>query len=156
MKKNKLLIIIPILLLIFVTGCSTNKKEKKLECSLNVENENENYKISLERVAYYDKNKNVTRTVSNDIVESTDYNTLDTYEKQFNSVKNMYKGIKYYDVTVSQNGNKVEAVTKVDYTKVDTNALIKVTNNNNFFEKDGTLRLSTLKKSYEDSGLTCK
>lgn len=155
--KNKFLIILPVFLVILATGC-TDKKEsgKKMSCTLNVENSYEDYTIELSRNIYYDSNKKVTKTTAHDIISSSNNATLNKYEESFNRVKNMYKNVKYYDVSVSKNGNTVTAVTNVDYTKVDTKKLAEITKNDTFFEKDGTLKLSTIKKAYEDSGLTCK
>lgn len=147
-------ILLPLFIVVILTGCSS-KNYKSKTCSLSLQNTEDNYTLTLTRDIYYD-GEYVMNTVSHDKIEASNNAILNKYEKQFEDVKKQYDGIKYYDVTISNNGGMLDAVTKVDYTKVDTNKIIKITNNNDLFEKDGKLKVSKLIKSYEDQGLECK
>ena len=70
----------------------------------------------------------------------------------------VYKNVEhyYYDVTIS--GNTLTSITKIDYSKIDTDKMIEIDSANASLIKNGKIRLTDLRETYESSsvGATCK
>ena len=155
MKK----IIILIIMITIVTGCSCGKKEKldKVTCEL-VSDQSASGYVAYNTYEIY-SNKDIVRKVSvEEKYESKDKTILDYFEKeldrQYKNAKEQYKG---YEYKIKKEDNSVVSNVKIDYKKVDLEKFIKdnpamksYANDKNELTKDGIIQM------YKNMGAECK
>lgn len=143
--------IIIIVLMILITGCGT----KKMICELNVDNNNQNYKLIGKYEIRYQNNlvKNVSTTETyisdnSQVIEYFDKYLTKTY-KDFN--KN-YGNISYHKINKQ---NQISYKVVIDYSKIDSKKLVKngVIDKSNIRNKNITI--SGLVDTYEAKGAKC-
>ncbi len=143
--------IIIIVLMILITGCGT----KKMICELNVDNNNQNYKLIGKYEIRYQNNlvKNVSTTETyisdnSQVIEYFDKYLTKTY-KDFN--KN-YGNISYHKINKQ---NQISYKVVIDYSKIDSKKLVKngVIDKSNIRNKNITI--SGLVDMYEAKGAKC-
>ena len=134
MRKSRLLIIVVLLLL--VTGCKNNEPEiinmsgtdekfndvaeyninikgsGRLQCvrDVNISGLEDDFRYS---VTY--KKGVITMLHSQEKVTGTNQSLLDEYEEAYKNIKEQYKGLRYYDITVTRDGNSVIYDTVINY-----------------------------------------
>ena len=137
--------------MILITGCGT----KKMICELNVDNNNQNYKLIGKYEIRYQNNlvKNVSTTETyisdnSQVIEYFDKYLTKTY-KDFN--KN-YGNISYHKINKQ---NQISYKVVIDYSKIDSKKLVKngVIDKSNIRNKNITI--SGLVDTYEAKGAKC-
>ena len=137
MKKKFNIILGLILLVTFISGCEDTKNYKVITCTRN---------------ASLSDNK----TISTEKITSSDKNILKEYESSYKELFSKYKDIKYYDNTITTSNNAITSITKIDYTKVDTDKILELEGENgNIYTKDGSVKLKTLLDLYKKYGSQC-
>ena len=161
MKKSSLVFIVIFLLMVCV-GCEDKKvsepiaKEDKnvLHCT-RVAAGQDGVSTSLNYSIYYD-DLYVTKTVSIEKITSDDENLLEQYKNAYEKVFEPYQDIRYYDNTVTKNGNTVTCTTVIDYEHVNTNKILEIEGEDgNIFESDGRVKKKTLVTLYKKYGAKC-
>ncbi|MBE6152121.1 MAG: DUF1307 domain-containing protein [Firmicutes bacterium] len=157
-KVKKILGIVSCLLFVIflVSGCGT-EEEKTLSCALYRKDVVSNYELNSTYEIYYTGDV-VNRVETVEVVSSSDESIIDLFETTLNSTyESMNDAYGGYDFTVTKEAGKVTATTKIDYTKLDLEQLIKddssmksIVNNDNQITVDG------IKKLYEQTGAECK
>ena len=90
------------------------------------------------------------------MITSSDKNILKEYESSYKELFSKYKDIKYYDNTITTSNNAITSITKIDYTKVDTDKILELEGENgNIYTKDGSVKLKTLLDLYKKYGSQC-
>ena len=178
MRKSKLLIIVVLLLL--VTGCKNNEPEiinmsgtdedfnevaeyninvkgsGRLQCvrDVNISGLEDDFRYS---VTY--KKGVITMLHSQEKVTGTNQSLLDEYEEAYKNIKEQYKGLRYYDITVTRDGNSVIYDTVINYEKLDMDKLREIEpdiEGQDDIYKNNKLMLKTWWKFSKDMGMTCK
>ena len=152
MKKGLLLSVV-LLLVVVITGCG-KAGTKTMKCTMKgtilegttMKNE---YKVTY-------TGKYVDMVESIETVTSDSQKVLDTYKTTIESMYSPYKDVKYYDYDITIEGDTLTSVAKINYAKIDTDAMIKVNSANKSLLKDGKLALKDLKDVYEQMGAECK
>lgn len=149
MKKS--LCIFGMFLLVLVTGCSTS--EKTLVCTRTTNQEN--LKMNLNYTVEY-SGKYVNKVKTTEKLESSSKELLETYKNSIESLYSPYKDIDHYNYNVIIEDETLTSTTDIDYSKIDTDKLIKVDSANKQLIKDGKVAVEDLKKAYESLGAECK
>ena len=149
MKKS--LCIFGMFLLVLVTGCSTS--EKTLVCTRTTNQSN--VKMDLNYTIEY-SGKYVNKVKTTEQVESSSKELLETYKSSIESLYSPYKDIEHYNYNVTIKDDTLTSTTDIDYSKIDTDKLIKVDSANKQLIKDGKVAVEDLKKTYESLGAECK
>ena len=96
---------------------------------------------------------------SEEKVKSSTSSILDEYEEAYKSIKDQYKGLRYYDVTVTRDGNSVIYDTVINYEKIDMDKLREIEpeiEGQADIYKNNKLMLKTWWEFSKDMGMTCK
>ena len=155
MKK----LIILIIMITIITGCSCGKKEKldKVTCEL-VSDQSASGYVAHNTYEIY-SNKDIVRKVSvEEKYESKEKSMLEFFEeelnKQYKKAKEQYNG---YEYSVKKEDNSVISKVEIDYKKVDLEKFIKenpamksYANDKNELTKDGIIQM------YKNMGAECK
>ena len=178
MRKSRLLIIVDLLLL--VTGCKNNEPEiinmsgtdekfndvaeyninikgsGRLQCvrDVNISGLEDDFRYS---VTY--KKGVITMLHSQEKVTGTNQSLLDEYEEAYKNIKEQYKGLRYYDITVTRDGNSVIYDTVINYEKLDMDKLREIEpdiEGQDDIYKNNKLMLKTWWEFSKDMGMTCK
>lgn len=159
MKKNKLILVIGIaVVLCFVTGCkSETEKEmstsKVLTCSRTGDVTNGEATLSY-KIYYKDDNINILH--STEKVTSSEKSILDEFEEAYKKIFSNYKDLEYYDNTVTRNDNSVTNDTVINYKKIDTDKLLSIEGKEDNIIVDGKAKLSKWQKLAKKFGATCE
>lgn len=152
MKRKYLFLAVTMLVVFLVTGCSSSE-EKTMTCTRTMNQSgmktNLNYKVTY-------SGDYVNRVQSEESIETSDTNTLNTYKEQIEKIYTPYKDIKYYTYNVTIDGNKLVSTVDINYAKIDTKKLIEIDSANSQLINDGKVKLSSVKSLYEQLGATCK
>lgn len=170
-KKISSLLLIFIIVLVFITGCDSNKNDDSTDDSKKVSSADElssdegllhctrdatveggsgtfNYYISY-------KGEDLTFLESSESVKSDDQSILDTYEESYRNIDIYYEGIKYYDTKIERTKDSVTYNIKIDYTKVDIKKLIEVEGEEDNIFENNKAKLSKYFELVKKLGVTC-
>ena len=179
MRKSKYLFLV-IALLLLVSGCKKNDPEivnmsgtdeefnedaayniningsGRLQCirDVNISQLEDDFRYS---VTY--KDGAITMLHSQEKVTGTNQTLLNEYEEAYKNIKNQYKGLRYYDVTVTRNDNSVIYDTVINYEKIDMDKLREIEpeiEGQSDIYKNNKLMLKTWWEFSKDMGMTCK
>ena len=102
------------------------------------------------------KEKVVENLTTKETMQLNDDASLETSKTSFELLYSKYYGLNYYDNKVVLENKKLISTTNINYKKIDKDKLISIdSNNKNLFTNDN-VRLTTLKKIYENNGAKCK
>lgn len=175
MKKISLIALCLILLL--VTGCSSDKEESstvedltssskkanssidsngsgKLMCTRDA-SAGEGIEVDLNYEIEYESGY-IQVLHSNEKITSSNSESLDEYEEAYKKIAANYKGLKYYDTEVTRTDTEVINDTVINYAKIDINKLLDIEGEEDNVIKDGKVALSTWLEFAEQFGTTCK
>ena len=175
MKKISLIVFCLILLL--VTGCSSDKEESstledltssskeanssidssgsgKLMCTRDA-SAGEGIEVDLNYEIEYE-NGYIQVLHSNEKITSSDSESLDEYEAAYKKIAANYKGLKYYDTEVTRTSTEVINDTVINYAKIDMDKLLDIEGEEDNVIKDGKVALSTWLEFAEQFGTTCE
>lgn len=102
------------------------------------------------------KNNIVKRLKTVEKVIAEDVDNLEVYEEKIKELYQGYQGIKYYTNKTKIKGKTLTSTTTIDYSKVDTDKLIKVDSGNSGIIKNGKVNIDDLEKLYKQNGCNCK
>ena len=89
-------------------------------------------------------------------VKGNNTSKLDEYEEAYNKLKDRYKDIEHYDISVTRDEESVIIDYTIDYDKVDVDTIIEIDGNeNNLYGEDGKITLSEWYKFAKKVGTTC-
>lgn len=138
---------------ILITGCTSKDEEKVMNCSRSINQSSIkmdlNYKVSY-------KGDYVTKVNSKEEITADDASTLEAYKTQLESVTESFKDIEYYDHKVEIKDNVLTSTIDIDYTKIDTDALIEIDSSMSQLIKNGKVAVSDIEAVYNNLGITCK
>ena len=179
MRKSKYLFLV-IALLLLVSGCKKNDPEIVNMSGTDEEfNEDAAYNININgsgrlqcirdvnisqleddfRYSITYKDGAITMLHSQEKVTGTNQTLLNEYEEAYKNIKNQYKGLRYYDVTVTRNDNSVIYDTVINYEKIDLDKLREIEpeiEGQSDIYKNNKLMLKTWWEFSKDMGMTCK
>lgn len=158
MKKKKYKLLFLIVAVIFlITGCenSEEKDYQVINCRRIPNIADVNTTAELTYQIYYE-DEYVKKTISKEVVTSSDEKTLKEYKDAFENVFSKYKDIKYYENEVTTTSGTVTSTTTIDYDKVDTAKIIEIEGEKgNIFTEDKKVKLQTLLDLYQKNGTEC-
>ena len=98
----------------------------------------------------------VENLTTKETMQLNDDESLEKYKTYFELLYSKYYELNYYDNKVVLENKKLISTTNINYKKIDKDKLISIdSNNKNLFTNDN-VRLTTLKKIYENNGAKCK
>ena len=140
---------------LMMTGCEDTSNYQVIKCTKQATLSDSSTTADLEYQIYYEGDY-VKKTISTEMITSSNDNTLEEYKKSYENVFKKYEGIKYYDNTVTMSGNTVTSKTIINYDKVDSKKIIEIEGDDgNIFEDDGKVKLDTLLQVYKKYGSNC-
>lgn len=134
-----------------LTGCSN--EEKTMSCKRSVNQSGMTMDLSY-NVSY--KGSNVTNIESIEKITANDDSILEAYREQIEAIYNPYKNIKYYNYSISVDGDTLTSKTDIDYENIDTQALIDIDSANGQLIRNGKINIDTIKSYYENLGASCE
>ena len=145
--------IIILILLLVITGCSS---DKSFICKMDIENDIQDYKLDGTYTIYY-KDSYVTKIEKIEKYNSTNQDTLDYLNEYLNldyeNLNRKYNGYTY-DVLLSEDYVRLESV--IDMNLVDVKKMKK----DNYIEEDyvigENITTSGIKYFYEQKGAICE
>ena len=147
---KKMLLIITILL--FICGC----KERSINCKIDVDNKDLNYKLSGEYKIYYKKSF-VTKIEKKEKYISDDRDVIkylsESKDIELNSLNDNYGG---YDFKIESKTKKLTINTFIDISKTDISKMIKNKYLSKYYVNNDRLTLGGIKLLYESRGATCE
>lgn len=153
MKKGILVACLSLLVLT-LTGCGDDTV-KTMKCSRTMDQNGIKADFQYE-VTYKGKDVVTVKTVEK--METTEDNA-DALEAAKESVEKMYADynkLDHYSNEVKVEGNVLTSTTEIDYSKVDTEAMIKLDSANGSLIKDGKINIDDLRSMYEATGASCE
>ncbi len=166
--RKKIISTITIVSCILLTGCSEVKEKElnknlaesididetdaKLVCTTNYDYTELNYTLGSKYVVFADDKGNVTKIVSEEIIESNDEKKLEEFESYLNKNHDVAVQYKGYTYDVKKEDNKVISDVTIDYSEFDMDKFIK-DNGNEDLIKD--LSIDSIEKKYVSLGATC-
>lgn len=150
MKKG---ILIAGLTLMLLTGCG-DETEKTMKCSRTMEQNG--IKADFQYTVTY-KGNDVVKVSTVEKMETTDDSiNLEAFKEKAETAYAPYNELEYYDTKVTVEGNVLTSTADIDYSKVDTEKMIKIDSANGQMIKDGKVNINDLKAMYEATGATCE
>lgn len=157
MKKKMMALGCTLVCAACLTGCGSSE-EKVMTCT-----KEESITTGLKgkyvyEVSYKGKNVTVLKSTEQIIAEDDVKSTLDMYKEAVENVYKPYNDVEHYDAKVEVKGNTLTSTVTIDYSKVDTDKLIKIDQNNAQLIKKGKVNIDDIKSYYESSVInaTCK
>ena len=135
-----------------LTGCGDDSV-KTLKCSSHL-TQNGIKTESKYEVTYKGKYVETVKTVETMETDSTE--ALEAAKSTIETMYAEYTKLDHYDNEVKIDGNVLTSTTNIDYTKVDTEAMIKVNSAMGQIIKDGKVSIDDMKSLYEAAGATCE
>ncbi len=150
MKKG---ILIACLSLVLLTGCGA-ETEKTMKCSRTLDQNG--IKADLQYNVIY-KGSDVVKVSSVEKMEVNNEDVdLEAFKKNVENTYAAYSELDHYDVNVTVKDNVLTSKVDIDYSKIDTDKMIKIDSGNGQIIKDGKVNVDDLKKLYESQGITCE
>ncbi len=151
MKKG--LIVLAVMLLVLVTGCTSSKEEKMVCTRTSTMN---GIKLDLNYQVYYQKDV-VNKVQTTEKITSTSKETLATYKKAIEDLYSNFNGIKHYNYDIVIEGDTLTSKTDINYSKININDLLKIDSSiEQLLNKDNKISLEKIKEVYESTGAICK
>ncbi len=175
MKLNRVLIILLMISLVFITGCGSEKVEEEkvsgnrvpivpegfnyrgsgmLNCIQGADGP-EGVEVDLDYIVKY-VNGNIVSLKSTAVVVSDNFEQLNSYEYAYKSIMANYKGLEYYDTTLDVSDNKVIYTSLINYAKIDTNKLLAIEGAEDNIIQNGKAKLSLWLELAQNVGVTCE
>lgn len=88
-------------------------------------------------------------------ITSENQESLDEYETAYKNISENYKGLKYYDTTVTRDKNTVINDTTINYGKIDIDKLLEIEGEEDNIIKDGKVKVADWVEFAEKFGTTC-
>lgn len=148
MKKG---ILVACLSLLLITGCGDNT-EKTMTCSRTMDQSG--IKADLQYTVTY-KGNTVVKVHTIEKMES-DTVDLEALKEQVENTYAAYNELEHYDTNVTIDGNVLTSTADIDYSKIDTEKMLKIDSALGQIIKDGKVNIDDLKTVYEAAGATCK
>lgn len=149
---KKILVVIMVMGTVLFTGCG-KEEEKIMKCSRTINQSSIKMNLSYD-VTY--KGDYVTKVESTEEITTDDESTLELYKSQIENTVSMFKDIKYYDHEIDIDGNTLTSTIKIDYEKIDTDALIELDSSMKQLIKDGKVSVEDIESLYNQLGITCE
>ncbi len=149
--KKVMVAVVACLSLILITGCG--EKQKTMNCSRTLNQTGVSMDLKYE-VLYTGDYVDVIK--STEKVTSDNKDVLETYRKTVEAQYEPYKDIEHYEYNVTVDGNVLTSTANIDYSKIDTNKMLEVDSANGTLIQDGKIKLETIKKYYNQLGMTCE
>ncbi len=149
--KKVLIGIVACMSIMLLTGCGA--EQKTMKCSRTLNQNGAAFDLQYE-VLYTGENVDVVK--STEKITSDNEQFLETYRKTVETQYEPYKDIEHYDYNVSIDGNVLTSTANIDYSKVDTSKIIEVDSANETLIQDGKVKLDSIKKLYNQMGITCE
>ena len=149
MKVLKVLILF---LILFITGCG---KEKSLICNIDIKNNIQNYSVTGYYKVYY-KGDFVTRIEKREKYLSDEKSVIDFFEEskelEIYNLSDRYGGVIY---SINSTGNSVIIKVKIDFKEFNVDQMSKDGNIDSDYVLGGKLKVSGIKRLYEEKGAIC-
>lgn len=148
MKK----IIIPLLLLILLTGCA--KEDGTLICS-NTVKPIEGTTIQAKYIITY-KNNYVTNLKTIEKVTVGTKDDLELYQEKIEELYKEYKNLDYYKHNINIKNKTLTSTTNINYKKIDTDKLIEIEPGNKQLIENGKITIDKIEDLYKSNDCICK
>lgn len=102
------------------------------------------------------KDKVVENLTTKETMELNDEESLEKYKTCFELLYSKYYGLDYYENKVVLKNKKLISTTNINYKKIDKDKLISIDSSNKSLFTNDNIKLTTLKKIYENNGAKCK
>lgn len=153
MKKGILVACLSLVVLT-LTGCGDDTV-KTMKCSRTMDQNG--IKADFQYEVTYKGNDVITvKTVEKMETSEENAKALEEAKKQVETMYADYNKLDHYSNEVKVEGNVLTSTTEIDYSKVDTEAMIKLDSANGSIIKDGKINVDDLKSMYESTGATCE
>lgn len=152
MKKQLILPLLSILVLIGCTGCTP--ETGTMTCTMS-SYPADGIKLRSVYKANY-KNNIVKKLISTDQVTVEDKEYLNTYEEKLEELYQPYKKLEYYQNNIKIKSKTLTSTTNINYAKIDTDELIKIDEGNGQLIKNGKVNINDLEEAYKQNGFNCK
>ena len=126
---------------------------EKMTCTR--EGEISNGEANLSYDLYYDGDYLLVLHAMEEVI-SSDESVLDEYETAYKTIRENYKGLKYYDNAVVRTSNSVTNDTIINYGKIDTDRLLEIEGEEDNVIKDGKVKVEDWKALAEKVGTKCE
>lgn len=168
---NKKIVVLLILIVLFITGCSSEKEgiqaktidDSKYDtknfsyitCSRETTTEDDS-DVDIRYEIYYNDDKDIEILKSYEEVTSSNKETLKKYKDAYQSIYSVYDNVDYYDHEVVEEENKVVSITYINYGKVDIQKIMKIEGEeDNVKVVDGKIKLEDWKSFAKKYGTQC-
>ncbi|MDE5630654.1 MAG: YehR family protein, partial [Bacilli bacterium] len=142
------------LLALTMTACGDDTV-KTMKCSRTMDQSG--MKADFQYEVTYKGNDVVTvKTVEKMETSEENASALEAAKKSVEELYAEYNKLDHYSNKVEIDGNVLTSTTEIDYSKVDTDAMIKLDSANASLIKDGKVNVNDLKSMYEATGATCE
>ncbi len=148
MKKISSLLIV-IVGLLFLTGCN-----KTTKCTLEIDQGN--YKVNSEYAVTYDKNKNVVKVNTKEVVTSSDEAVLDQFEETIKEQYAPYSNIKHYNFSINRKKGELTEKISVNYKKLDVDKFISIDESAASMFDNGNIKYDRIISIYKMLGAKCE
>lgn len=152
---QKKILLTGLIMIVLLTGCNKEAKNNFiLNCSMKktiVEGvqTNSNYKITHD-------GEYVETIETEEIIISTNKGYLETVKETVESMYSIYKNVDHYKYKVTLQGDTLTSTTKIDYSKIDIDELIKINPEMALLIEDNKLKVSVVENLYNRMGIVCK
>lgn len=173
MTHVKTKVIFLTLLLVLTAGCNSTKKESNegiKETDKNIIEETKDMivlncsreatagtgiDVDLNYKIYY-TGQYIEILHSVEKITSENQESLDEYETAYKKISKNYKGLKYYDTTVTREKSTVINDTTINYGKIDIDKLLEIEGEEDNIIKDGKVKVADWVAFAEKFGTTCQ
>lgn len=154
--KKVLFSIVLIIGVVLITGCG-KVEEKVMTCTLTQKDVVNNYELNSTYEVNY-AGEVVNNVTSTEVITSSDAAVLSNFETQlkdiYNAMEENYGG---YNIDIKNDGQKVTALVKINYEKLNLDKLIEENSAmKSYVNKNNRLTLDGIKTMYKAQGITCK
>lgn len=167
MKRISSLIIIPVICLVFLTGCNSNdnkvisngekvntKKMQTMHCTRKASASN-GIEVELEYELYY-KGEDLNILHSVEKVMSANDESLDLYEDAYKKIHANYEGLEYYDAKVERGDTTVVSDITINYEKIDIDKLLEIEGEEDNIIENGKAKLDKWLSLAKKFGTECE
>ena len=150
---NKLKIIVCLIVLALITGCG---KKNYITCSLNINNDLENYSVKSDYKIYF-KGDFVTKIEKSEKYTSNDIDKLKLLDEmkslEYYNLNDKYGGVTY---NIKSSERNVIIKSTIIFETFDVNKMAKNGEIDKDYVKNGKIAVNGLKRIYEMKGLVCR
>ncbi len=174
MRKKTANLIIILLLVLFISGCTANINIDKstnvinnsqyktsglkyISCTRDLDTGDSSTTVDVNYKIYYNDDQNLEIFKSTEKVTSTSPNVLDQYEKAYKDSYAQQNELDYYDSVVTREKTTVTNKVNINYGKIDINKLMDIEGTeDNVTVTNGKIKLSDWKTFAKKYGVTCE